>query len=73
VTSSGATSDVRKKPNRTQGTGACAGSCRELAVTEGQISIGKRDHDVRRILGETERPLSFESQESPHRQHPAKM
>jgi hypothetical protein len=28
-----------------QGTGACAGSCDDLTVTEEQIAIGKRDHD----------------------------
>jgi hypothetical protein len=32
---------------------------------EGQITIGKRDHAPTEILGETERPLSFESRESP--------
>jgi hypothetical protein len=49
-----------------QGTGACAGSCEALTVTEEQISIGKRDRDPREILGETERPLFLESQESPY-------
>jgi hypothetical protein len=48
-----------------QGTGACAGSCDDLKVTEEQITIGNRDHDPTEILGETERPLSFKSQESP--------
>jgi hypothetical protein len=56
-----------------QGTGACAGSWDDLAVTEEQITIGKRDHDPREILGESERPLSFESLESPHGERSAKM
>jgi hypothetical protein len=55
------------------GTGACAGSCDELAVTEAQISIGKRDHELRDILGETERPLSFKARESPHGEPSPKM
>jgi hypothetical protein len=48
-----------------RGTGACAGSCDDLTVPEEQITIGSRDHDPAKILGETERPLSFKSQESP--------
>jgi hypothetical protein len=48
-----------------RGTGACAGSCDDLAVTEGQIAIGNRDHDLTEILGETERPLSIKSRKSP--------
>jgi hypothetical protein len=54
-----------------QGTGACAGSCDALTVTEEQISIGKRDHDPMEILGETERPLFSKSRESPHGEQPA--
>jgi hypothetical protein len=46
------------------------GSCHDLPFTEEQISIGKRDHDPQGILGETERPLFFESQESPHGERP---
>jgi hypothetical protein len=46
------------------GTGACAGSCDELTVTEEQITIGKRDHDPTETLGEPERQLSFKSQKS---------
>jgi hypothetical protein len=42
-----------------QGTGACAGSCDDLTVTEEQITIGSRDDDATKILGETERPLLF--------------
>jgi hypothetical protein len=56
-----------------RGTGACAGSCDELTVSEEQISIGKRDHNPTEILGETERPLFFESHESQHGQRPAEM
>jgi hypothetical protein len=56
-----------------QGTGACAGSCDDLTVTEGQISIGKRGPDPRKILGEAERPLFFESRESPLGERPTKM
>jgi hypothetical protein len=56
-----------------QGTGACAGSCDDLTVTEEQITIGKREHDPTEILGETERSLFFRSHESPHGERPAKM
>ena len=52
---------------------ACAGSCDDLTVTEEQITIGKRDHDPTEIVGETERPLSFESLESPRGERSAKM
>jgi hypothetical protein len=48
-----------------QGTGACAGSCDDLTVTEEQITISERGHDPAEILGETERPLFFKSRESP--------
>jgi hypothetical protein len=56
-----------------RGAGACAGSCEDLAVTEEQITIGKRDHHPTGTLGETERPLFFKSQESPFGERPAKM
>jgi hypothetical protein len=62
-----------KKPDRTRGTGACAGSCDDLTVTEEQITIGRRDHDRAEILGETERPLSFKSRQSPFGERPAKV
>jgi hypothetical protein len=55
-----------------RGTGACAGSSDGLAVTEEQITIGKRDNDPTEILGETDRPLSFESLESPRGDRSAK-
>jgi hypothetical protein len=55
-----------------QGTGACAGSCDDLTVTEEQITIGRRDHDPTEILGETERPLFFKWKESPHGERAAK-
>ena len=62
-----------EKPDRMQGTGACAGSCDDLAVTEEQITIGERDHERTEILGETERPLFYKSQESPRGEPPAQM
>jgi hypothetical protein len=65
--------ESRDGPARIQGTGACAGSCDDVTVTEEQITIGKRDHDSTEILGETERPLSFKSQESLLGERPAKM
>jgi hypothetical protein len=55
-----------------RGTGACAGSCHDLTVTEEQITIGKREHEPTEILGETERPLFFASQGSPHGEPPTK-
>jgi hypothetical protein len=57
----------------TRGTGACAGSRDDATVTEEQITIGRRDHYPTEILGETERPLSFKSRESPFGERPAKM
>jgi hypothetical protein len=56
-----------------RGTGACAGSCNDLTVTEEQITIGKREHDPTEILGETERSLFLKSQESPRGERRAKM
>jgi len=44
---------------RTHGSGACAGSCEDLAVLEEQITIVERDRAPRESLGEPERQLSF--------------
>jgi hypothetical protein len=46
------------------GTGACAGSCHALTVTEEQIAIRERGRDPREMLGEAERQLSCKSSES---------
>jgi len=56
-----------------RGTGACAGSCDKPTVSEEQITIGNRDHDLTEILGETERPLSFKSRKSRSGQKPPEM
>jgi hypothetical protein len=55
------------------GTGACAGSCDDLAATEGQISIGKARPQPTEMLGETERPLALKSQESQLGERPARI
>jgi hypothetical protein len=44
-----------------------------LTVPEEQITIGNRDSDPTKILGETERPLSFKSRKSPLGEQPAQM
>jgi hypothetical protein len=56
-----------------RGTGACAGSCDNPAVSEEQTTIGNQDHDLMEILGESERPLSFKSRKSRYAKKPSEM
>jgi hypothetical protein len=56
---------------RTPGTGACAGSCDDLSVTEEQITIRERARDPHEKLGEAERPLFFRSRQSPIGEQPS--